>query len=371
MRKSRRRSGFTLIELLVVIAIIAVLIGLLLPAVQAAREAARRAQCINNLKQIALGLHNYESAFGSFPWGAGPTLDCYWGPLALIAPFMEQGQVFNSINFIWGGANVSGPRIYYPAGARVPVNLTALRLRLNVAQCPSDAREGLSTAVGHSNYHGNQGAIPIANAVDFDGLFGVVEGTNDPFLQPQTPGPQGFTVKISDVKDGTSNTAAFTERIKGLGSSNNDTIDGESPSTSYYLMQSATNGTATPPAGQNWYNVIQTTYTNCQTSTTLYNGTPAAGVTATSQVAMGTYWWMGRAYSGRYAHVMPPNSKQCTTGGINYGEEAMGPSSKHPGGANLAFGDGSVRFVKGTVTPQVWWALGSREGGEIISADQY
>jgi prepilin-type N-terminal cleavage/methylation domain-containing protein/prepilin-type processing-associated H-X9-DG protein len=370
MRKSRRRPGFTLIELLVVIAIIAVLIGLLLPAVQSAREAARRSQCTNNLKQIALGLHNYESSFGSFPWGAGPTLDCYWGPLALIAPFLEQGQVFNSINFIWGGANVGGPRIYYPSGARVPVNSTALTLRLNIAQCPSDPREGLSAAVGHSNYHGCMGAVPVANALEFDGLFGVVEGTPDPFLQPQTPGPQGFTVRISDVKDGTSNTAAFSKRIKGLGSSNNDTIDGETPSTAYYLIQS-TGASSSPPAGMTWGQVISQIYTNCQSSTTLYNGTPAAGVTATSQVAMGTYWWMGRQYSGRYAQVMPPNSKQCTTGGINYGEIAFGPTSKHPGGANLAFGDGSVRFVKSTVTPQVWWALGSREGGEVISADQY
>src|SRR5579871_2341021 len=108
MNRSLRRPGstrgFTLIELLVVIAIIAVLIGLLLPAVQAAREAARRIQCVNNLKQIGLANANYESTFGSYPWGQGPTLDNYWGAIPLMIPYMEQGPVFNSINFALGGA---------------------------------------------------------------------------------------------------------------------------------------------------------------------------------------------------------------------------------------------------------------------------
>ena len=188
MRRSSKRAGFTLIELLVVIAIIAVLIALLLPAVQSAREAARRAQCTNNLKQIGLALVNYESSFGSFPWGEGPTLDHYWGPLALILPYMEQGPAFNSINFIFGSANVGGPRIPYPSGARVPVNLTALTLRLNIALCPSDGREGLSAAVGHGNYAGSGGTVPVAAITSgCDGLFCKVEGS----LTPSSPHSQG------------------------------------------------------------------------------------------------------------------------------------------------------------------------------------
>src|SRR5262245_2899013 len=162
MSRKPSSPGFTLIELLVVIAIIAVLIALLLPAVQSAREAARRGQCTNNLKQIGLAAANYESSFGSFPWGEGPTLDTYWGPLAMMLPYMEQGPVFSSINFILGGANIGGPRIPYPSGARVPVNSTVFTTRLNIAQCPSDGREGLALAVGHGNYAGSGGTMPIA-----------------------------------------------------------------------------------------------------------------------------------------------------------------------------------------------------------------
>ncbi len=363
-----RRSGFTLIELLVVIAIIAVLIALLLPAVQAAREAARRIQCTNNLKQIGLALANYENTFGSFPWGEGPTLDHYWGPLALVTPYMEQGPAFNTINFIFGSANIGGPRIYYPTGARVPVNTTAFTLKLNVAQCPSDGREGLSAAVGHGNYAGNGGTVPVACAIAFDGMFGKVEGA-EPSIQPYTPAPQGKTVTIADVTDGTSNTAIFSERIKGVGASNNDVVDSQSPTTAYYVIPT-TGASATPPAGMTWPQVVQATYNNCKNSNTLFNQSNAT-VTFTSQVAMGAYWWFGRWYSGRYNHVMPPNSHFCTTGGINYGEIAVGPTSLHPGGVNVAFADASVHFIKQTIAPATWWALGTRNGGEVISADQY
>jgi prepilin-type N-terminal cleavage/methylation domain-containing protein/prepilin-type processing-associated H-X9-DG protein len=365
------RRGFTLIELLVVIAIIAVLIALLLPAVQSAREAARRIQCVNNLKQIGLSLANYEGTFGSYPWGNGPTLDCYWGPLALMLPYMEQGNVFSTINFVFGSANLNGPKLD-PAysGPRIPVNLTAFTLRLNVDQCPSDGREGLSTPVGHGNYAGNGGTVPVDCAVDFDGLFGKVEGTNNPITQAVSPQPQGKTITVAGLTDGTSNTAAFSERIKGVGGANNDVVDSSRPSTAYWLIQTA-GASSYPPAGMTWRQVVQTIYSNCKNSTTLYNGTPASGVAGTSMVAMGTYWWFGRWYSGRYNHVMPPNSNFCTTGGINYGEIAFGTSSNHPGGANAVFADGSVHFVKSTISPLVWWALGTRAGGEVISADQY
>ncbi|AGA26819.1 DUF1559 family PulG-like putative transporter [Singulisphaera acidiphila] len=370
MCRKSRHVGFTLIELLVVIAIIAVLIALLLPAVQAAREAARRAQCTNNLKQLGLALANYESSFGSYPWGEGPTLDTYWSPLALMLPYMEQGPAFNSINFILGSANLSGPRIPYPSGGRVPVNQTAITLRLNIALCPSDGREALTVAVGHTNYAGSGGTVPIALSTGCDGLFCKVEGSSDPDLVSLLGAASGLVVRVADVTDGTTNTAAFSERIKGVGTQNNDAIDTGKPSTTYYRIPSTAYFANTPPAPYtSWRGVVQTTYDNCQASTTIF--TAGSGVDTTAITAMGMYWWIGRFISGRYNHVMPPNAKFCTAGGINGGELAFGPSSYHSGGVNLALADGSVRFVKQTISPQTWWALGTRAGGEIISSDSY
>jgi prepilin-type processing-associated H-X9-DG protein len=287
---------------------------------------------------------------------------------------MEQGPTWNTINFVFGSANISGPRIPYPSGARVPVNTTAFTLRLNIAQCPSDGRDALTVPVGHCNYSGCAGLMPIgAQTTGCDGLFCKVEGCLDPVLVAAGCGtPAGNVVKFADVTDGTSNTAAFSERIKGVGSQNGDVIDSTKPSTTYYLIQSPTGGSGTPGTG-GWAQAAETMYAACLASKTVYLGTstPASGVIPLSMVSMGQYWWFGRMYSGRYNHVMPPNARFCTTGGINYGEQAFGPSSYHPGGVTMAFGDGSVKFIKDSVSRSVFRALGTRNGGEVISADTY
>src|SRR3954451_2672849 len=127
MRETKRR-GFTLIELLVVIAIIGVLIALLLPAVQAAREAARRSQCTNNLKQIGIALHNYHDGTGSLPWGHGPFGWNDWSASVMLLPFIEQKQIYDAINF---NANISG------ANPGANENRTIQLMRLNVLLCPS------------------------------------------------------------------------------------------------------------------------------------------------------------------------------------------------------------------------------------------
>src|SRR5271166_4420587 len=149
----RPARGFTLIELLVVIAIIAVLIALLLPAVQAAREAARRGQCTNNLKQIALAMHNYEQAIGSLPNGHYGTGWNDWSCLVMLLPYMEQGNLYNAINF----TNPDG----YAAGPGDALNNTIDLAHLTGLICPSDI-DRISNRYGHQNYCGNAGSAPEA-----------------------------------------------------------------------------------------------------------------------------------------------------------------------------------------------------------------
>jgi prepilin-type N-terminal cleavage/methylation domain-containing protein len=212
--------GFTLIELLVVIAIIAVLIALLLPAVQAAREAARRAQCVNNLKQIGLAMHNYESSTGSLPWGHGPYNNNDWGAFALLLNNFEQSPVYNSINFADTGRAVSKPS---------PENQTVQVLTLAVLQCPSEDDQ-LQTPFGHVNYAACFGATPAGFGLPSpDGLFGTVGGTSQVPI-PAGYGPDQPVVRIAAVTDGLSNTAAFSERVKGVGNGNNTAYDGRTPS---------------------------------------------------------------------------------------------------------------------------------------------
>ncbi|ADV63484.1 hypothetical protein Isop_2919 [Isosphaera pallida ATCC 43644] len=327
-----RRSGFTLIELLVVIAIIAVLIALLLPAVQAAREAARRAQCVNNLKQFGLGLHNYHSAVGAFPWGQGP-LGCNdWNFITFLLPYMEQKPIYDSINFSFGLACMGNA-----------VNSTATRQQLAYTLCPSDANR-LTNAEGKNNYAGNSGSLPIffrdsATGALPNGLFNAV---------PESP-----VIDIAGITDGTSNTAAISEKVKGIGFNNNAIIDPARPITTISRIPDQ------PPM-----NDPRPFATACR------NANPAnPGQLLGNGRAPGTAWHMGNPQSSRYNHVMTPNTWSCTNAGGNNGNGAHTASSRHAGGVNVLMADGSVRFVKETINPVAWWALGSRNFGEVVSAN--
>ena len=373
MHRSKLRSGFTLIELLVVIAIIAVLIGLLLPAVQSAREAARRIQCTNNMKQIGLATMNYESTFSCFPWGQGPTADNDWGAMALTAQFIEQGNAYNTLNFVWTGANPGGAKLGMPGytGTRQPINLTAFTMTISTLLCPSDGRNSLTDVssvngqpYGAINYVASSGAYPSKATNPCDGLYCRLDG--NPTLPLLFGTPTGTCVTIAAVTDGTSNTAAWSERKTGIGFKTTDNggaqfIDGTSPSTTIYNIPQTMMSSGYP------YTDIPNIYNACKNSMVVQGSQGTAGGVR----VVGQQWWYGNYWAGSYNQTMPPNSKLCTAGNDNYDAVAYGPNSNHPGGVNVTFADGSVHFVKQTVSPQTWWALGTRAGGEVISADQY
>ncbi len=348
----QQRRGFTLIELLVVIAIIAVLIALLLPAVQAAREAARRSQCVNNLKQFGIALHNYHDSQGSLPWGHCE--DDHWLDYSAHLPllmYLEQTALYNSFNvadtFPSGGTDCGAEPGYV-------ANTTATYTKVNVFLCPSDP-DRLTAPTGHVNYADNGGSSPTAlyNNTSFAGPFMGADGSN--LLNTRVYG-------FRDITDGLSNTAAFSEKVKGLGQSN--ALDSTKPSSTvyfvdvasdmttpnpYYLLCKAANPMTTPPL---------TGYGYDQSDNSYYWG-------------IGAMWHMGYDSQTRYNHVMPPNSQSCAQGEDGPAPGAHTASSRHPGVVNVLMCDGSVKAVKSTITPQTWWALGTKAGGEVISADSY
>jgi prepilin-type N-terminal cleavage/methylation domain-containing protein/prepilin-type processing-associated H-X9-DG protein len=371
-----RRRGFTLIELLVVIAIIAVLIALLLPAVQAAREAARRAQCVNNMKQLGLAIHNYVSTVEKLPWGAGPWGWNDWSAHVMMLPYIEQQSMFNALNFVNGCADDRCGLI----------NTTTVYNKVNGFLCPSDM-DRLTTPHGHNNYRGNAGSAPnsfyggrgggnagsnpsqgatgpMAGIFCFVGVACDSCGGGCPpcgAANGQTP----FSLSLSGITDGLSMTAAMSERVKGIGSNNQTAgYDGLNPSSSLLDIGGVpVNGNvATGDGGP------ITFYNKCKAVRVALGSVP----TLDSQHSSGSRWDVGYAADTRYNHVMPPNAQSCDGDDDDAGRQtAETASSRHPGGVNVLFMDGSVKFIKNSVNMTTWWALGTRAAGEVISADAY
>jgi prepilin-type N-terminal cleavage/methylation domain-containing protein/prepilin-type processing-associated H-X9-DG protein len=346
-----RQRGFTLIELLVVIAIIAVLIALLLPAVQAAREAARRAQCVNNLKQLGLAAHNYTNTLGTLPWSHGPSGWNDWSAHALMLGYLEQQSLYNAINF---NTNIS------PCQPGNVYNTTIQYLTLNVLQCPSDS-DKLSAASGHCSYSANVGSSADSFYDALSGNSPAATFQDGPFVcagRIKTVGFQGIT-------DGLSNTALYSERIKGIGGANNNgQLDPQKPSSQIFSGPAVTATNYLPQAYQPLCTAIQ------QTVATLYSGNPS-----NTTDAQGGYWYCGYENMTSYNHVMPPNSKACFNGtyagfSTNPGSAGGGvpPTSRHSGGVNVGMADGSVRFIKSSIGLQPWWGLGTIGGGEVIDS---
>jgi prepilin-type N-terminal cleavage/methylation domain-containing protein/prepilin-type processing-associated H-X9-DG protein len=362
--RRRPNRGFSLIEVLVMIAIIGLLIALLLPAVQSAREAARRMQCANNLKQVGLALHAYHDVVGSLPWGQGPFGWNDWGAIAMLLPHCEQGPLYNNINF-------SSP--LSPAQPGCPANTTIQRTTLSFLICPSDV-DRLTNPEGHSNYAGNAGSNPlffgratVSNVFPVaavyptpDGLFAFVSAPPEP--------PFGAVVSFQGIPDGLSQTAAFSERVKGIGTDNQ--LDSMTPMTA---VAGVSRPTGRLPSGAPADTGPQPYYAACRASPpTPGNLATDAGPDGVGWYAYGMHWWNGHPYVGRYNHVMPPNTWSCAydVNGIINDNGANPPSSRHPVVVNVLFADGSTRAIKQTIAVPVWWALGTRAGGELISASE-
>jgi prepilin-type N-terminal cleavage/methylation domain-containing protein/prepilin-type processing-associated H-X9-DG protein len=346
---SRRRLGFTLIELLVVIAIIGVLIALLLPAVQAAREAARRIQCVNNLKQIGLAVHNYHDAVGTLPLGCAVMFDRAntpifqgWGITARILPYMEGGAAFNGCNFSLAN--------------ETPDNDTSMRLSVATYLCPSDGQNRKiflddGQPRNNTNYGFNRG--------DW-----YVWGGSAAAPDPSSPFRANASVPLASVADGLSGTI-FAAEVK--------------THTPYLLncsglVYAPLNTRAMPGPNDSPSTIPQ--YSGCGGGSSELR--PDSGHSEwedgnTSQAGFTTAWPPNKVTPGVFGGVAVPDTDL-----IAIREENGGPTfaavtarSYHPGGVNVLFGDGSVRFIKSTIAGMTWRALGSVAGGEVVSGDAY
>jgi prepilin-type N-terminal cleavage/methylation domain-containing protein/prepilin-type processing-associated H-X9-DG protein len=373
-RCPRRRRGFTLIELLVVIAIIAVLIALLLPAVQAAREAARRTQCVNNLKQIGLALHGYVSAHDTFPPGGYPAwvaesskyiMNGDLGAHGRLLPFMEQQALYNSVNWSVGAFNTTVGDL---------INHTLHATRITTFLCPSDPApdwliQGTSAQIQDLVASGNNYFASIGSSLEFDasyaggkpnGVFAYFGATNTTVTGQGLP-PTG----LAAIVDGTSNTIAFGEWITGDGVLSRISVPGDIIFVGQY-PQGVTRGTPqmSMPAGAS---VLQPWLNQCAAAvnTGRYGKTPT----------LGENWVPGLIGYTMGNVVTPPNPKTpfCSVhaSGTLATPGAIGLSSLHSGGANSLFCDGSVHFIKNSINAQTLWGLGSRAQGEVLSSDAY
>jgi prepilin-type N-terminal cleavage/methylation domain-containing protein/prepilin-type processing-associated H-X9-DG protein len=359
--RAENRRGFTLIELLVVIAIIAVLISLLLPAVQSAREAARRAQCTNNLKQIGLGMHNYHTGLNTFPLGGTVNWSGYgynanwgtWNAQSLLLGYMEGQPLYNAANFNWVCCWTQGWNI----------NSTVTTAILNVFICPSDGLSPVPTQndiwTGETNnYHASVGA-----STDFFNPSGL-------FAESQK------CYGVQACTDGTSNTIAFGEAL--VGSNEQQRVKWRSGP-----VLSAPSALCAASGGKNcgwfgltdiglYYNAVIADLQTCEQGYDAENG---------KVNQKGFRWCENLGGFSLINTVVPPSPGNyrfgwCALrgGGTNSNAsdgQYQNVNSNHPGGANVLFGDGSVHFLKSSIAIRTYWALGTRAGGEVLSADSY
>ena len=321
-RSPSRRRGFTLIELLVVIGVVAVLVSLLLPAVQQAREAARRTRCANNLRQIGLALHLAHDLHGRFPAGRGTPLPTIFSPQARLLPHLEGANLHRAIDY--DAAPVSfgiGGGVTFDGSANRPAAETVVSTFL----CPSDGPgrvSGLESAGTNYAACAGSGLKDHGSLTDADGVFFV-----------------GSAVGFQDLRDGSSNTAAFSERLLGEGGL---VVDPGPADPARHVREIPGGGDPTAAA--------------C--------GAGAPGGWFTER---GGKWILGNYGNTLYNHALPPNAaaRDC----MNQRQQKARTAARgaHAGGAMLLLCDGHVRFAAAAVDLEVWRAAATRAGGEATA----
>jgi prepilin-type N-terminal cleavage/methylation domain-containing protein/prepilin-type processing-associated H-X9-DG protein len=330
------RSGFTLFETMVVVSVIGLLIALTLPAVEASREAARRAQCGNNLKQIGLALHSYEVSNRSFPlnWGElrvdpihGQPWHIYSRPYSALTRLLaelDQQPLYAAINF-----SVET----YPRGRGsdflAPQNLTAFATALAVFLCPSDGAVGPSPFA--CNYRGNYGAGPEPGTTQE-----TYDSGNGFYTFPGVLGPQNFP-------DGLSHTVAYSERLRGTGQ-----VGGLAPARDFGNIM---------VADYCIYRDANYALACCKLAATQNFPAYRRG---------GFTWFYGDFECTAYNHAQEPNGRIPDALADFSWVGIATARSLHPGGVNGLMADGSVRFFQSSIHREVWRALGTRNGGELV-----
>ncbi len=302
-----RKKGFTIVEFLVVIGIIALLLAILLPAVQMARESARRASCMNNLRQLGIAMHSYHDTHRIFPPGNTNSFSAFVSML----PHLDQAALYSRFEF---------------TDPEVPPNVALMSHQLEVLQCPSDP--GSSAQTGSTSYVANNGAGLHVN--------GMVLGVFSLLVTDSVNG--GGPISSKMITDGLSNTAAFSELLVGDGSKKPNRTVWQAPSV------------AEPQKADFFVDACQT----------LDTATRRCG-----KWDRGRGWTDGNYPSTLYNHTSPPNHRTCT----NNGDVFMGTypaASLHPGGVLVCFADGTTRFVSESIDVTTWRAIGTRASGEII-----
>ena len=313
-----RRLGFTLIEVLAVLAAIGILIALAIPAVQSAREAARRSECGNKLRQLTLALNAYEANHNCLPPG---TAGLYISAHAALLPYMDHVIVYNALNFQFQRSSF---------GPVLAENTTAVLAADGAFACPSDAASG-PIRLGRNNYAGNNGVG--VQRYGYNGLF---------------HGGVPALVRLGDVTDGASGTAAMTEWVGGLG---------------YPFSRERKRVVLQTQKQLGAPDEFDAFAREC-------DGLDPATAQLGAPAFKGWNWLLGEFGFTLYNHTLPPNRNSCTNGG-GYQIGAWTAGSNHPHGVNVAFLDGHVRFIAESVHVNVWRAFGSRNGAEVLPAGTY